>query len=179
MSGSGSTTTWRCGTCDEPHTGPASTFGVSWPDAFSDASDETLARSEINADTAALATDDGMRWFVRGHVVLPVHGADDPDVFVWSVWAELADEAIAEVAARWQDPDRASQPPVPVRLDARPLPYDRPATGLTGLLHDREPGPAPRIVLDPAQDHPLVAEQRDGITRQRVLELNELLLHPR
>lgn len=44
-------------------------------------------------------------------------------------------------------------------------------------LFNREPGSVPLIKLDRDQDHLLVAEQRQGISLQRVTEINERLLH--
>lgn len=137
-----------------------------------------LSRSEANADTAVLDADEGPRYFVRGHVVLPV--SDEAlQEFIWSVWVELNEEAIDELAQRWERKDRASLPPVPARLDAPSLPYEPPVVGLRALLRDREPGTAPLVRLEQSQRHLLVDEQRDGITIHRVAELNARLLGAR
>lgn len=167
--------TWQCAICGATHRGLASVFGATYPDAFLEASPEVLARSEANADTAVLEADEGPRYFVRGHVVIPVDDAEMPE-FVWSVWVELTEEGIDEVGQRWDRKDRATLPPVPARLDAPSLPYEPPIIGLRAVLRDREPGTVPLVLLDESQEHPLVTEQRDGITIHRVADLNTRLL---
>ena len=44
-------------------------------------------------------------------------------------------------------------------------------------VHTRPVGLRPNIELEPT-GHPLAAEQRNGITRERVREIAEQLLHP-
>jgi hypothetical protein len=44
------------------------------------------------------------------------------------------------------------------------------------MVHTREVGQRPRIELEPT-DHPLAVEQRQGITRERVQEIAEIVLH--
>ena len=171
----GAERTWQCAICGATHSGLATVFGGTYPDAFLDASPEVLTRSEANADTAVLDADEGPRYFVRGHVVLPVRD-DALREFVWSVWVELTEEAIDEVGQRWKRKDRALLPPIPARLDAPSLPYEPPVVGLRALLRDRELGTVPLVLLEHSQGHPLVDEQRDGITIHRVAELNARLL---
>ena len=57
------------------------------------------------------------------------------------------------------------------------LPYEPPTGGLPADVRTRPVGQRPLIELHPG-DHPLIAEQREGITLARVQELAELLLHP-
>lgn len=169
--------TWQCAICGATHSGLATVFGGTYPDAFLDASPEVLSRSEANADMAVLDADDGPRYFVRGHVVIPVHNAEMPE-FVWSVWVELTEDAIDEVGQRWDREDRASLPPVPARLDAPSLPYDPPILGLRALVRDRDIGTVPLVLLEQDQRHLLVDEQRVGISIHRVAQLNARLLGP-
>ena len=47
---------------------------------------------------------------------------------------------------------------------------------LETMVHTRAVGVRPRIELEPT-DHPLAVEQREGITRERVREIAEIVLH--
>jgi hypothetical protein len=56
-------------------------------------------------------------------------------------------------------------------------PYEPTTLNLKTNVHTREVGVPPFIELEPT-DHPLAVEQRTGITRARVQQFAELLLHP-
>jgi hypothetical protein len=117
----------------------------------------------------------GRHGYIRGHLRLRVHEAD-LDYFVWSVWVELARDEFNLNFDHWEDPERAQLPPSPGHL-ATILPYEQETLGLRVRLFNREPGVVPLIKLDRDQDHPLVAEQRQGISLHRVTEINEQMLH--
>ena len=57
-------------------------------------------------------------------------------------------------------------------------PFYPPTTGLKLNVHTREVGRRPFLELEPTE-HPLAVEQRQGITVERVRQLNEAILHRR
>ncbi|WP_426997079.1 DUF2199 domain-containing protein [Pseudarthrobacter sp. N5] len=96
------------------------------------------------------------------------------EVFSWSVWVSVSEESIQQVADHWEDPARASLPPVFGWL-CNELPYEQSTISTPTLVHSRDPGVVPFIQLDPSLDHPLAGEQGMGITLHRLAEINNLV----
>jgi len=59
------------------------------------------------------------------------------------------------------------------------LTYEASTLLLATNVHTRAPGVVPWIELQPALEHPLAVEQREGITWHRVAEINARLLGSR
>ncbi len=77
---------------------------------------------------------------------------------------------------RWPSPDRAADPPY-AGLVANDLTVGYRATlNLKLIVQTRDPGQRPNFELEPA-DHQLAIDQRNGISIDRVREINSLLLH--
>ncbi|MGN7200410.1 DUF2199 domain-containing protein [Arthrobacter sp. SAFR-044] len=113
-------------------------------------------------------------YFLRGHIEIPLVDAPG-EVFSWSAWVSLSQESVQKIADHWDDPARASMPPVFGWL-CNELPYDQPTTSLATHVHNREPGVVPCCVLDPSIDHPLVREQQTGISLHRLAQINQALM---
>jgi hypothetical protein len=114
----------------------------------------------------------GTHHFVRGVIEIPVHGLDD--VFCYGVWASLSGESYARATAAY-DANEATGPLFGWLSNRLP--------GYPETLHLKtnvnvRPNRRPSIVLHGA-DHPLVREQREGISLQRVQEIVEAVIHPR
>ena len=122
-----------------------------------------------------LPVDDATHYFLRGELPIPIIDSDI-EVFAWAVWVSLSDANMKKTVQHWEDPDRATLPPMFGWLCNWLAPYDPPTTNLAVNVHTRAPGLAPLFQLDPTSDHPLVREQVGGITMHRVAELNRLLL---
>ncbi|WP_412543093.1 DUF2199 domain-containing protein [Longispora sp. K20-0274] len=74
-------------------------------------------------------------------------------------------------------PGREAEPPYFGWLSTELGLYTPSTINLKTNLHTRPVGQRPLIELEPT-DHPLAVEQRCGITRARVQEFAESLLHP-
>jgi hypothetical protein len=116
---------------------------------------------------------DDQHYFVVGNLEIPVHGIDER--FSWDVWVSLSAENFARACELWEQPGRESEPPYFGWLSTA-LPGYPDTVNLKTLVHTREVGRRPFIELEPT-DHPLAVEQREGITRERVQEIAELVLH--
>lgn len=160
---------WRCAICDTEHEEAPLCYGASAPWLELVPSEEHAARVLANADQAIV---DGSRFFVRGHLEIPVLHRDE--VFAWSVWVELDRESFERIDARWDDPARAGDRASGVLASA--LPYEPPTRDLPCALISRELGVVPLVELSSAE-HPLALEQARGMTLLRVQELAHLLLH--
>jgi hypothetical protein len=97
-------------------------------------------------------------------------------VLGYGVWSSLSEQSFKRVLELVDDPRRNHEPPyfgwlsnsIPGYLETLNLKVD---------VVTREPGLRPLIVLQDG-DHPLIDEQRRGITMDRVYEIAELNMHP-
>ena len=139
-------------------------FHASAPDAWSADLGDDL-ESGLTADQCVIG---GERFFARGLLVLPVVDAE-PD-FTWGVWVELSSGSFERMSELWETPNREREPPYPGWL-ANALPaYAASTVGMLARVKTRPVGLAPLVQVS-ATDHPLAAEQADGITLARVREI--------
>lgn len=126
----------------------------------------------MSSDQCVIA---GEHFFVYGLIEIPVIGTTE--TFTWGVWVSLSRDNFARMARLWETPGRENEPPYFGWLSTILPAYEPTTLNLKTNLHTRPVGIRPAIELEPT-DHPLAVEQRTGITRARVQELAELLLHP-
>jgi len=81
---------------------------------------------------------------------------------------------MSSIARSWSSPNRASIAPITGWL-ATELPYEQPTKGIDVVVHTRDPGQVPLLMLAEGCTHVLAAEQRNGVGLHRVAELAELL----
>ncbi|MGG6380087.1 DUF2199 domain-containing protein [Paenarthrobacter sp. NEAU-H11] len=165
---------WQCETCGHQHQGLATVFGAQAPDVWLQATSTEREAGELTGDMCLLEVGGERHYFLRGPVEIPLIDAPG-EVFSWSAWVSLSQESIQKIADHWDDPARASMPPVFGWL-CNELPYDQPTTSIATHVHNREPGVVPYIELDPFTDHPLVREQASGISLHRLAEINKAVM---
>lgn len=161
---------WKCGTCGQQHRGLAKVFGAQAPDVWLHATATEREAGELTGDMCVLEVAGEWHHFLRGHVEIPIIDAPG-EVFSWSAWVSLSRASVQKIADSWDDPMRASLPPVFGWL-CNELPYDQSTISIATHVHNREPGVVPYIELDPSVNHPLVREQRTGISLHRLAEIN-------
>ncbi len=159
--------------CQASHPDLAAVLGPSAPDAWLAVSEGERLEAELTPDVCILPHQGTTRHFIRGHIQIPVQDPDLP-LFVWSVWVEVDEASMAEIARTWTDPNRAAMPPLTGHL-ATELPYERPTGGLEITIHTRDPGQVPLLMLATDCGHTLALEQREGIVVHRVAEFNARL----
>jgi hypothetical protein len=145
-------------------------YGVSAPDYWAD----DMAADPHNHLDDDLCIIDGKGFFVRGNIVIPVR--DHDETFSWNVWVSLSKDNYGRMLEMWERPSRAEEPPYFGWLSSTLPVYAEPTRNLKTRVHTRPPGTRPLIELHP-DDHPLAAEQRDGISLERVREIAEVQLH--
>lgn len=135
---------------------------------------DDLADDQASCLSADQCVIKGEWFFVHGLIEIPVFDSDEP--FSWGVWVSLSKENYDRMASLWQTQGREHEPPYFGWLSTQ-LPVYSPTTiNLKTHLHTRPIGERPRIELEPT-DHPLAVEQRTGITRARVQQIADILLH--
>ncbi|WP_407988795.1 DUF2199 domain-containing protein [Kitasatospora sp. CMC57] len=131
------------------------------------------AKSVLTADQCVIQ---GESFFVQGLIEIPVIGTDD--VFSWGVWVSLSRPNFDRASELWETAGRESEPPYFGWLSTELFLYSPSTINLKTRLHTRPVGTRPFIELEPT-DHPLAVEQRTGITRERVQQIAEAVLHPK
>lgn len=163
---------YLCGSCGQIHPGLAFAFAVDAPLAW-----EQLAKADLGDDSVLddeLCIINGEHHFIRGLLEIPVIDVDT--VFAWNVWSSLSPENFQRAIDVWDSPDRASEPPYFGWLSTD-LAVVYPTTlNLALNVQTREIGQRPFLEVEPT-DHPLAIEQREGITLDRVREINARMRH--
>jgi hypothetical protein len=162
---------WTCSRCGEEHEGLPLDLSLDapwhWDGPHSDADrlTEDLCRwTDADGDPA---------FFIRGVLHIPLTDADD--TFGYGVWSSLSERSFDRIVDLWSDRDRVHEDPyfgwLSNRLPGYPDTLNLPLDVVTAELDLR-----PAFVLHDGE-HPLIAEQRHGITLERARELVELQLH--
>lgn len=138
-----------------------------WTPEMADASDSVLSSDQCVIE--------GEHFFVHSLIEIPI--IDTAETFTWGVWVSLSRDSFARMSQLWETPGRESEPPYFGWLSSDLPTYEPTTLNLKTNLHTRPVGLRPAVELEPT-GHPLAVEQRTGITRARVQELAELLLHP-
>lgn len=162
---------WTCSRCGEEHEGLPHDLAFDAPSYWDGGRGP---HDRLDSDLCIWTDDDGNpAFFIRGLITLRV--LDDDDDFRFGVWSSLSETSFERVLELWDDPARVAEPAyfgwLSNSLPGYPDTLNLPLDVFTRSLEYR-----PELVLHEG-DHPLVREQREGITLERVRELAELTLH--
>ena len=163
---------WRCHRCGEEHDGLPLDWAFDKPTYW----DGPRRSGDFLTDDLCVWTDDAGKanYFIRGLVEIPVLGDDVG--FCYGVWSSLSEQSFGRVYELWDDPARVDEPAyfgwLSNSLPGYPETLNLGLDVVVERIDER-----PRFYLRDA-DHPLVQEQRGGITMERVREIAELNLHP-
>jgi hypothetical protein len=162
---------WVCPVC---HADSTEILGPSAPDVWLAASEGERLEAERTPDICIMPFNGTLRYFIRGHIRLPVRGSASLRVFIWSVWVEVDEETMRIIARGWNHPNRAATRPLSGRL-ATELPYEQPTGDMPVTIITRDPGMPPLLMLNRESGHTLAWEQREFVTQERVIEFTRLL----
>jgi hypothetical protein len=168
---------WKCGSCDEWHSGPCRDFGVDSPYYWSQENEKASRRLKLfpswskkrnktflDQDYCAINDES---FFVRGLIHLPIIGA--AETFRWGVWGSLSRENFNKLRKMDSNPSRTELPAMFSWLSSQ-LPEYPDTLNLKMYAHIQEPGMRPHFFLE-LTDHPLSQEYHHGITPERVKEI--------
>lgn len=133
---------------------------------------EREKRVELTSDQCVI---DEEHFFIRGRLEIPIIGEEEP--FAWLVWTTLSEQNFLRAIELWHTVGREAEPPYFgwLSTDLAAV-YPQSTLNVKTLVHTRPVGTRPFVeVLDDV--HQLGREQREGITRERVREIAERLLH--
>jgi hypothetical protein len=167
---------WVCPSCGATHVG---TFDLAYakPDAWP-GNEEYGPNSTVSTSTHFLSEDfcvlNNEHHFVRCILELPILGADT-ECFAFGTWSTLSKKNFALYTKTFDSGNQGELGPwfgwFSNRLRGYPDTFN-----LKCQVHLRSGRVRPHIQLEPF-DHPLVREQRDGITFDRLLEIYGLHGH--
>lgn len=132
--------------------------------------EERAARAELSSDQCII---DERYYFILG--TIPIKITDTDKSFLWLAWVSLGAEDFVRAAELWTMHGRESEPPYAGYL-ASALPGYPDTLNLKTEVYTRPPGERPYLLVE-SSDHPLAAEQRDGMTLARVQEIAEIVRH--
>lgn len=168
---------WKCGSCDEWHTGPCLDFGYNSPYYWLDEHEKTSKKASLlpswsknhkktflDEDYCAIEDRD---FFVRGLIHLPIIGA--AETLCWGVWGSLSRENFEKLREMENNASRVELPSMFSWLSTK-IPEYPDTLNLKMYAHIQEPGTRPNFFLEPS-DHPLAQEYHHGITPERVKEI--------
>lgn len=168
---------WKCGSCEEWHTGPCLDFGYDAPCYWRKDHNEMERRAQLlpswDKDTrSTFLTEDycaieNRDFFVRGLIHLPIIGT--AETFRWGVWGSLSKSNFETLLRMDQDPKRAELPAMFSWLSSD-IPEYSDTINVKMYAHIREPGERPNFELE-ASDHLLAQQYHKGITPERVKEI--------
>lgn len=156
---------WKCGSCEEWHTGPCLDFGYSSPYYWLKKYDAVR-----NADTF-LTQDycviENQYFFVRGLIEVPILGADES--FRWGVWGSLSKGNFETLLKMDEDSSRGELQPMFSWLSTRISEYPD-TLNLKMYAHIQKPNLRPRFELE-VTDHPLSQEYQNGVSPERIKQI--------
>jgi hypothetical protein len=162
---------WTCSRCGSEHEGVPLDWAYDRPIYWDGRRNDGDWLSE---DLCTWTDDVGQRaYFIRGVLYVPV--PETGETLGYGVWSSLSEKSFSRVYELWDDPARVEEPPyfgwLSNSLPGYPETLNLPLDVVTEQIDKR-----PSLVLHEG-DHPLIAEQRNGVSPARVLEIAELNLH--
>jgi hypothetical protein len=163
---------WRCHRCGQEHNGLPLDWAFAEPTYWDGGRDDD---DFLNEDVCVWKDDAGrMNYFVRG--ILPIDVVDADDAFRYGVWSSLSEKSFERHLELWDDPARIDEPAY-FGWFSNTLPGYPDTLNLALDVVVESVDERPSFYLRDT-DHPLVREQREGITMERVREIAELNFHP-
>ena len=164
---------FQCATCGAVHKGPPFDYSAPAPDPWLLIAEEDREGGKLTDDLCWIQVHGEDHFFVRGLIPIPV--LDSPRMFNWGVWAAIAPTDFRRVIDTWDDVGRAKEPPFPGCLATDPAVYPE-SLGIELSVQLQGRNDRPTFIVTES-DHPIAADQRNGITVGRVKEIAETLLH--
>jgi hypothetical protein len=163
---------YTCGFCGEHHDDLPLSYRTKAPVYWSSA----LEGDPDSGLDEELCVIKGEHFFVQGNIDIPIVG-EDGGIFTWGVWVSLSQASFARTMELWSTPGREAEPPYFGWLSTElPVYAPQSTVNLKTQVVTQPVGTRPLIHLEPS-DHPLSIEQHNGITRARIEEIAQRVLH--
>lgn len=167
---------FKCGCCGEIHEGSPS-YGFDSPDHYACLSEEQKERmGRRNSDLCTITHDEGVDYFIRAVLEVPIHGVEEP--FTWGLWVSLSEKSFRRYVDTYDDPVEGD---VFFGWICNRVPWYPESGSLATDVIVQLGGKRPLLRLhhDSANDHPLIIDQLEGISVAKAQEIAEYLNHQR
>jgi hypothetical protein len=159
-----------CSCCDKVHEGSPS-FGFRAPDPYLMQSEEIQKAGHLGTDLCRYEDEDGMHYFVRACLEIPIYGIEQP--FMWGVWVSLSEKNYERYVDTYDNPDTSDEY---FGWFCNLLPYYPRTLSLKTTVHPRSGNTRPYVALEET-DHPLFIDFHEGISIARAQEIAEFSMH--
>jgi hypothetical protein len=160
-----------CTVCGERHEQLPLSYSVKAPLAAAAIPIEELEQRVMFTPDQCII--DGRDFYLRGRILVPVIGIDEP--FVWGVWVEVSPKNFVRTNEMWTVEGRESEPPFPGWLNTQ-MPLFGDTINVEVNVQTQPLGRRPHFTLTDSE-HPLAIEQREGISMRRVEQIAEIMMH--
>ncbi len=161
---------FKCSSCGELHEGSPS-FAFRAPDPYLEQPQDVQDAGELGSDLCWYEDEDGMHYFIRVCLEVPICGVSDP--FLWGVWVSLSKKSFDRYVETYDSPDTTDQY---FGFLCNYLPVYQSTYALKTKVHPRAGKNRPNIELEKT-DHPLSIDFHQGITIQTAQALAERCMH--
>lgn len=161
---------FRCAQCGKVHEGSPS-IGFRAPDPFLEQTEEVQVAGSLSEDICWYEDDEGMHYFVRGCIEVPIHGVSEP--FLWGVWVSLSKQSFDRYVETYNSPDTSD---CYFGWLCNYLPYYEKTYALKTNVRPRSGKTRPLIELE-ATDHPLAVDLHNGLSVSRAQEIAQQVTH--
>ena len=161
---------FKCSSCGKIHEGSPS-FGFKAPDPWLVQPDEIKEAGKISDDLCTYEDEDGVHYFARVIIEIPIHGVDEP--FMWGVWVSLSKASFDHYLETWEEPDtnRAY-----FGWFCSKLPYYESTRSLATDVYPQAEGQRPLLVLHET-DHEFYKDFANGISIEKAQKIAEIAMH--
>jgi hypothetical protein len=164
---------YTCTCCGKRHEGSPS-FSFEAPYQYSSLpSEQKQVMGKLSSDLCTITHGEEVDRFIRTVLEIPILGVTDP--FVWGVWVSLSEKSYTRYVGTYAAPNEGDGffGWLCNMLPCYPAGGPFGADVIVQLNHQR-----PRLVLHETEPlHPLVIDQREGITVARAQEIAEAAMH--
>jgi len=164
---------FKCSCCGDIHQGIPSYVSQYPPLYHTIPEEERETRVNIRSDDCVI---DEEWFFVRGCIEIRVRGYSDP--FVWGVWVSLSQDNYQKWLEHFDQKERSHVAPFFAWLTPNLGPYPITDESLKTMVHLRDNGIRPFIEIQKTS-HPLSIEYHKGISPDRLIEIYEMMEHPK
>lgn len=161
---------FTCVSCDEIHEGSPS-FSFRAPDPYLGQPQAVQEAGHLGSDLCRYEDADGLHFFVRVVLEVPIHGIADP--FLWGVWVSLSETNYRRYVDTYDDPDPSDRY---FGWFCNTLPWYPDSRNLKTEVQPRAGGQRPCIVLEETS-HPLSMDSHEGISVARAQQIAEAAMH--
>jgi hypothetical protein len=161
---------FKCSSCGEIHEGSPS-FGFNAPDPYLEQDESVQNQGELGSDLCHYEDEDGMHYFVRVIIGIPIIGVTDP--FMWGVWVSLSKESYDHYVETYDNPDTDKGY---FGWVCNYLPYYENTHALATDVQPEEGGQRPTLKLHET-DHELYDDFINGISIEKAQKIAEICMH--